>query len=73
MIVFAVGDECLVVGLKGTNKNNPNFPYDYRRVTYGDRIANSVYTPAMIAFVREQSSFLGYFPTPTCDKPRRPG
>lgn len=67
-ISFAVGDEYIVVAPKGENKHIPAVPFDYKRLVYGG-LPNAIYTPAMISFVREKSAFLGYFPTPTCERP----
>lgn len=68
VVSFAVGDEYLVVAPKGENKQNPALGYDYKKLVY-EAVPNSIYTPAMMAFIREKSAFLGYFPTPTCDRP----
>lgn len=70
VVSFAVGDEYLVVAPKGENKHNPAVAFDYKKLVY-ENLPNSAYTPAMIAFVRENAAFMGYFPTPTCDRPCR--
>ena len=65
---MAIGDECMITATKGVNKNQANIPFETKRLGY-DRIQNSVYSPSMVSFVHDSYGFLGYFPTPTCDRP----
>lgn len=65
---MAVGDECIILGVAGENKHQPNIPFEYRKLAY-DRLQNQVYSPAMMTYVTDKYAFMGYFPTPQCDKP----
>ena len=65
---MAVGDQCVLIAREGVNKGQENIPFEYKILNY-DEIHSSVYSGSMISLVRTGHAFMGYIPTPNCDKP----
>jgi hypothetical protein len=71
---FAVGDEYFVTGTWDLSEEETvGIPFKTKKLAYKEGLYaySACYSPAMISYVKDNGGFIGYFPSPTCEKPRR--